>query len=45
MDCDPVIDNPNLYVTLTESVDSGYLLAEDGALLLTQNADNLYHGQ
>lgn len=30
------MDNPNLYVTLTASEQNGYLLQEDGRLILTE---------
>lgn len=47
-DCydEPVMDNPNLYVTLTESIESGYILAQDGSLIISQNSnDNFYYGE
>lgn len=38
--------NPNLYVTLADSVESGYILAEDGSLILAENnADIFYYGE
>lgn len=38
--------NPNLYLTLAESVESGYILAENGNTLLTESfADILSYGQ
>lgn len=38
--CDEVMKNPNLYVELATSGQGGYLLAEDGSLLLTEAGDN-----
>lgn len=45
-DEDRVMKNPNLYVTLTASIESGYILAESGALILSESAVNtFYYGQ
>lgn len=47
-DCydEPVMDNPNLYVTLTESVPSGYITTQDGSPILSQNSsDTFYYGE
>lgn len=44
-DCFPQ-KNPNLYVTLADSVVSGYILAESGATILSESGvDTLYYGE
>jgi len=45
-DEDFVMKNPNLYITLAESVESGYILAESDATILSENGlDTLYYGE
>jgi hypothetical protein len=38
-----IMKNPNLYIELEESEQNGYLLQEDGRLLLTQNNNELFY--
>lgn len=38
-----IMKNPNLYVELAESEQNGYLLQEDGRLLLLENALEMYY--
>lgn len=36
-----IMSNPNLYITFAESEHNGYLLTENGNLVLLENGDNL----
>ena len=50
MDSSDLLDmpmvNPNLYVTLTESVANGYIMGEDGTIIFSENGlDTLYYGE
>lgn len=43
-ECEPM-SNPNLFVTLAESVESGYILAENGDTILSENMlDTISYG-
>jgi len=44
MNCDEfVMKNPNLYIELAESGQNGYLLREDGGLILQENNNELFY--
>lgn len=44
MNCDEfVMKNPNLYIELAESEQNGYLLREDGGLILQENNDEIFY--
>lgn len=43
MECDEYPQkNPNLYITLAETVSGGYLLREDGGLILLETSNPLF---